>query len=339
MTIDRATEARVASFFAGIGGLDLGLERAGLGRTVYACQASSAVLGDPTGYADHALRVLAARFPGAALDPRSIEDVRLTPGQYDIIAGGFPCQDVSTAGKGAGLAGARSGLWYAMLARVAECLPRCVVAENVAALQSRGLDDVAEGLRELGYQLWGSVIWAADLGAPHRRARIFLVAVREPVRSGGIDRHGGRWTLLDRRGMRVERWRDTQAEAAAWPTPCARDWRGTGPSALERHSPSLPDIVGGSLNPTWVESLMGFPVGWTDPGAEPAPTPSWPMPQGPDQHPWEPPRTAAPRTVPHRGQRIATLGNAVVPACGEVAGHWALDLLTGAAREAQCNLW
>jgi hypothetical protein len=117
-----------------------------------------------------------------------------------------------------------------------------------------------------------------------------------------------------------------------WPTLTARDWRGASPSEENRNTPNLPTQVGwhgeppyrhwplvGPLNPAWCEAFMGFPLNWTDPHTDLEHVPGWPMGQGPDQHEWEPPRMVAPRTVPHRGERIKCLGNAVVPAIGAVA--------------------
>ena len=222
-----AHDLTVGSFFSGIGAFDLGIERAELGRTVYFNQADSAVLNDDDGYADHAVEVLRARWPGAVVDTRSIVDVRLVPGEFDVIAGGFPCQDISAAGKRAGLKGSRSGLWYSMLKRIIEAQPRLVLAENVARLQSDGLEDVAQGLRDAGYTVWATRIEAADLGAPHHRQRLIIVAASHPAGpvTDRLDSSGGLWTLLDRPGVKVARWTAGKSWATfpevgnAWPTP------------------------------------------------------------------------------------------------------------------------
>ena len=94
----------------------------------------------------------------------------------DLIVGGFPCQDISLAGQGAGIAGPRSGLWTHMERLVAECRPRWVVAENVPGLRSRGADRVCHGLEALGYACWPLVVGAVHAGAPHRRQRVWVVA-------------------------------------------------------------------------------------------------------------------------------------------------------------------
>lgn len=154
----------IGSLFSGIGGLELGLERAGVGRVVWQCEI------DPFCRA-----VLAKHWP----DVTRFEDVtakRDWP-HVDLVCGGFPCQDVSGAGKGAGLAGARSGLWY-QFARILEAVqPSLVVVENVASGKSRWLPQVRRHLHVLGYGTRALGIGADDVGAPFDRKRIFVVAV------------------------------------------------------------------------------------------------------------------------------------------------------------------
>ena len=96
--------------------------------------------------------------------------------QEYIITGGFPCQDISIAGKGVGIEGARSGLWFAMLESIRILRPRFVIAENVGAITFRGLDTVLGTLAEIGYDAEWQDIRASDMGAPHRRERIWIVA-------------------------------------------------------------------------------------------------------------------------------------------------------------------
>ncbi len=97
------------------------------------------------------------------------------PGEW-VITGGFPCQDISIAGKGAGLDGERSGLWFEMWRIIRELRPKFVIAENVSAITFRGLDRVLSSLAEIGYDVEWQCIRASDLGAPHRRERIWIVA-------------------------------------------------------------------------------------------------------------------------------------------------------------------
>jgi len=106
-------------------------------------------------------------------------------GPIDAICGGFPCQDISIAGKGAGLDGARSGLWSEIARLVGELRPRYVIVENVAALLDRGLGDVLGALAALGYDAEWHCIPAAHVGAAHRRDRVWIVA-----HPGGEGREG-----------------------------------------------------------------------------------------------------------------------------------------------------
>lgn len=153
------------SLFAGIGGFDLGLERAGM-------TCAWQVEREP-----YAVRVLEKHWPNV----RRHDDVCTFPPEggnweVDLICGGFPCQDISVAGKGAGLAGERSGLWHEMHRIISEIRPRFVIVENVAALLSRGMETVLGELSEIGYDAEWHVIPAAAVGAPHRRDRVWIVA-------------------------------------------------------------------------------------------------------------------------------------------------------------------
>jgi DNA (cytosine-5)-methyltransferase 1 len=159
----------VLDLFSGIGGFSLGLERAGM-RTVAFCEIEP-----------FARRVLAKHWPDVPCydDVRSLTAERLAAdgiAPVDVICGGFPCQDISLAGKGAGLAGERSGLWREYARIIGEFRPRYVVVENVAALLGRGLDDVLGDLAALGYDAEWHCIPASAVGAPHRRDRLWLVA-------------------------------------------------------------------------------------------------------------------------------------------------------------------
>ena len=120
----------VFDLFSGIGGFSLGLERAGF-TTHYFCEI------DP-----YCRGVLAKHWPHVPI----FEDVRTVRGAdiegVDLLCGGFPCQDISLAGKGAGLSGDRSGLWFEYARLIDEIRPRYVLIENVSALRSRGLDQV-----------------------------------------------------------------------------------------------------------------------------------------------------------------------------------------------------
>lgn len=175
---------RVGSLFSGIGGLELGLEQAlrdhGFNaRTVFQVEKD-----------DYCKRVLARHWPDAIRYDDVCALKGSTVGQCDILCGGFPCQDVSIAGKGAGLKGARSGLWYEFSRLIREIRPRVVVVENVAAIRhpDRGGAEVLGCLAEGGYDaLWFS-LRASDVGAPHQRERVFFVGWMANV--GARGHHG-----------------------------------------------------------------------------------------------------------------------------------------------------
>lgn len=97
-------------------------------------------------------------------------------GLVDVVSGGFPCQDISSAGKGAGITGARSGLWKEMHRIICEVRPRYAFMENSPMLTSRGLGTVLGDLAESGYNAAWLVLGADDVGAPHVRKRIWILA-------------------------------------------------------------------------------------------------------------------------------------------------------------------
>lgn len=184
---------RIGSLFSGIGGLELGLEWAGLGRTVWQVEQDAFCLG-----------VLAKHWPKA----RRYTDVRqvgahLAP--VDLICGGFPCQDVSSAGKRAGLGGAQSGLWYEFARVTGECRPEWLVIENVASGAKRWVDAVQGDLRRLGYASLPIPIGARDVGAPHRRNRIFIVGHRMLQGLQGAEAEGAEGARSADAGSRLAR--------------------------------------------------------------------------------------------------------------------------------------
>lgn len=153
------------SLFAGIGGMDLGLERAGM-----VCKWQVEI-------DDYATSVLEKNWPDV---PKYRDICEFPPPegveQVDLICGGFPCQDISAAGKGAGLDGERSGLWSEYYRVLCELQPRYVVIENSPMLIVRGLDSVLRDLAKSGYDAEWQTIQASDFALPHRRKRIFIIA-------------------------------------------------------------------------------------------------------------------------------------------------------------------
>jgi DNA (cytosine-5)-methyltransferase 1 len=158
------------ALFAGAGGGILGGHLLGW-RTVCAVEWNA-----------YAAGVLVARQNDGLLPPFPIwDDVqsfdgRPWRGRVDVVSGGFPCQDISVAGKGAGIDGERSGMWRHMARIVREVGPRFVFVENSPALTFRGLDRVLGDLASMGYDAEWGVLGADDAGAPHKRERIWIVA-------------------------------------------------------------------------------------------------------------------------------------------------------------------
>jgi len=149
----------------------------------------------------YAASVLLARQNDGVLPPFPVWDDVCTfdgrpwRGIVDVVSGGFPCQDISAAGKGAGIDGARSGLWSEMARIVGEVRPRYVFVENSPALVTRGLGRVLSDLAALGYDCRWTVLGAADVGAPHKRERIWIVADAFSKRSA-VGATGQAWRAL-----------------------------------------------------------------------------------------------------------------------------------------------
>lgn len=161
---------RLLDLFSGIGGFSLGLERTGGFETVAFCEIEP-----------YARAVLAAHWPGVPCydDVTTLTSERLAADgveRVDAISGGFPCQDVSFQGKGAGLEGARSGLWSEIKRLTRELQPRFVFVENVSALLDRGMGRVLGDLAEIGYDAEWHCIPASYVGASHERDRVWIIA-------------------------------------------------------------------------------------------------------------------------------------------------------------------
>ena len=160
---------KLLDLFSGIGGFSLGLERTGGFETVAFCEIE-----------DYPRKVLEKNWPEVPIygDIRELNAARLRADgiRIDAICGGFPCQDISTAGEGAGIEGERSGLWSEYARLIGELRPQVVFVENVAALLGRGLDKVLADLASLGYDAEWHCIPASACGANHHRDRLWIVA-------------------------------------------------------------------------------------------------------------------------------------------------------------------
>lgn len=163
---------RVLDLFSGVGGFSLGLERTGGFRTVAFCE-----------IAEFQRRILSKHWPEVPIyhDIRTLTaDILQRDGiAVDVICAGFPCQDVSIAGRGAGIDGSRTGLWRQVVRLAQELAPRFVILENVSRIRSRGLERLLSALDAIGYDAEWHCIPAAYIGAPHRRDRLWLIAYRQ----------------------------------------------------------------------------------------------------------------------------------------------------------------
>lgn len=163
---------RVLDLFSGVGGFSLGLERTGGFRTVAFCEIQ-----------EFQRRILSKHWPEVPIyhDVRTLDSTILQRDgiAVDVICAGFPCQDVSIAGRGAGIDGSRTGLWRQVIRLAEKLAPRFVILENVSQIRSRGLEHLLSALAAIGYDAEWHCIPAAHVGAPHRRDRLWLIAYRQ----------------------------------------------------------------------------------------------------------------------------------------------------------------
>jgi DNA (cytosine-5)-methyltransferase 1 len=167
----------IGSLFAGIGGFELGLERAIPGaQTIWQVEQN-----------EYCQRILKKHWPHAQLfdDVCEVGAHNLPP--VDILCGGFPCQDISTIGKGEGLNGKKSGLWFQMFRIICELRPRIVIMENVSAILVRGLPRILGDLAGIGYDCEWQIISASQFGALHQRKRWFAVAYPTSTQAGRLE--------------------------------------------------------------------------------------------------------------------------------------------------------
>jgi DNA (cytosine-5)-methyltransferase 1 len=272
----------VGSLFAGIGGFDLAAEWMGW-RTIWVSEI------DP-----YASAVLAHRFPEAPNlgDITKIEWERVEAPA--VLCGGFPCQDISNAGKRAGIDGERSGLWREYARAIRDLRPRYVIIENVAALLGRGAGRVLGDLAALGYDAEWDVVSAEAVGAPHLRERLWILAYPDTE-------HGERW---------AEPRQSVSGERPAWIESQGRgvddsDSRGRCEPHLQREQPGRTQTFGAgeTASEDWNTThdtthsagvRRGQPIG------------NWRT---------EPNVGRVADGVPDRVDRLRGLGNAIVPQC------------------------
>lgn len=316
----------IGSLFSGIGGLERGLEGAGLGPVVFQVEI------DPFCRA-----VLARHWP----DARRFEDVRAVGRAnlpaVDVLCGGFPCQGISTAGKRLGLADERSGLWSEFARIVRELRPRFVVVENVARLASSGLDVVVGDLAREDYRVEGRILAARDVGAPHRRERVFLLAYAgRDGREGIASLDSARRCVDEQRRLDASRRRDRErASLADTDGEQLRDVeqrlsrRRARRVSNEGESEPVHDrrSRGSGAQPRVGRRAHGISGRLDEHQHADVAAHRWPAGRNERQHDWEPRRAKG--AVANRFERLSALGNAVVPQVARVVGERVVALARG----------
>ena len=207
---------------AGYGGLGMAVERLTGDKVAYVAEVDEA-----------ASKILAVRYPDAPnIGDITTYDWTQLVGLVDIITAGFPCQDISNAGKRKGIEGERSRIWKNVCEAVGVLRPRLVFLENVAAIRTRGLSVVAEDLAEVGYDLLWTTLRASDIGGAHHRPRWFGLAVP---------------SISDAQGVGWAAW---GAESAELEGAVRRPSGNGGELSSDSHSTG-PEV--GSLEPSWEE--------------------------------------------------------------------------------------
>jgi DNA (cytosine-5)-methyltransferase 1 len=307
----------IGSLFSGIGGLELGLEMAGLGPVLWQVEN------------DGLCRVILKKHWSDAKRFDDVKERREYP-YVDVICGGFPCQDVSAAGLGKGIKkGTRSGLWLEFARIVGEVRPRWVVVENVASGKKRWLPKVRQDLHLLGYDSAAVAISAADVGAPHLRRRIFVIACQYAADANSVSlwqqhgrrsgpggqrktlatEHGSEGPVADADGERQSQSKEIESEERRWAGHSSgrADAAHTHVARLEewclelaRQELTAAERSRASQHAWSVEPDVGRVVDGTAPRLD--------------------------RMVDTR--RLMQLGNAVVPQCLEVVGRMIVEMET-----------
>jgi DNA (cytosine-5)-methyltransferase 1 len=239
------TKLKVLDLFSGVGGFSLGLEATGHFETAAFCEV-----------AEFPKTVLRKHWPEVPQydDVRELSAERLAADgiAVDAICGGFPCQDISLAGKGEGLDGERSGLWSEIARLVGEIRPRFVIVENVSALLGRGLDRVLRDLAAIGYDAEWHCIPASYVGLRHLRDRIWIVAYPQRYSVQGRASFTEKWCEKTR-AQQLARL----VQPRSWPTISGARDSGTGhgvPNGIHRNKaignavvPHIPELIGWTI--------------------------------------------------------------------------------------------
>ncbi len=271
---------KIGSLFSGIGGIEIGFEKQGF-ETEWFIESEL-----------YPQEIIKKRFPKAKIygDIKKV-DFTTVP-RIDILTGGFPCQDISNAGKRAGIKGSRSSLWKYYFKSIRILQPRVALIENVSAIAGRGLNVVLADLASIGYDAEWYCVPASSVGAWHKRRRIFIIAYPHV--------HGQYTLRKDGRRVQSNKEQDIQAvssEGIQSPSESIQD------GSLEYVSNTNEEgLQGGQETRDSKESRQNREQQLTRQG--------W----------WsaEPKLGRVANGIPNRVDRIKCLGNAVVPQLAEV---------------------
>jgi DNA (cytosine-5)-methyltransferase 1 len=289
----------LGSLFSGVGALDVGIERAFDGNleTIWQVELN-----------DYCRQVLAKHWPNAIRHRDVCKVGARNLSRVDVIAGGYPCTDLASGSKRAGLSGPHSALWFEYARIIGELRPRVAVIENsslsltpVPGSTEPAIQRVLSDLVALGYNAWWTCLRAADVGAPHRRRdRLFVVAYTNGDGLVELGTHD----VQAHEGMEIKSGHDVTRRGEAGgrrtadgPGGAGAGWMGVAIGELDR-------------NPRWSTS-------WLD---------GYPACPGERQHPWEPARRVS-STDRVAKERLLALGNVVLPAMGTVIGRVIREIL------------
>ena len=287
---------KIGSLFAGIGGFELGLERSwGNAETIWQVERDT-----------FCQSILSKHWPQSIIynDVKDITKDKVKP--VDVLIGGFPCQDISTAGKQKGVHdGEKSSLWWEMWRIVGDLRPRIVIMENVANIIRLGGADVVGSLAQIGYDCEWTIISARQFGAPHLRERWFGVAYSQSIR-GDIHRGStkesqeNRKTRTDSRLIGEQYFGDGSKRQNPTPHTNSQRFKKQSLHTQSMESRKLHECA--DSQSIWSNNGPGY---WEK---NPNPSPFCRVDDG----------------IPNRVARLRALGNAIVPQCSQWVGDQVL---------------
>jgi len=278
----------IGSLSSGIGGFELGLERAiPNSKTIWQCEKDK-----------YCRSILKKHWPLAKMytDIRDMNTDEVE--KPDIICGGFPCQDISVAGKGEGIYAKKSGLWWQMFGIISDLRPRIAVLENVPAITFRGGREVLGSFASIGYDAEWTIISARQFGAPHLRRRWFLVAYSCSI--GCLEHKRLKKEMEQSRFQGIQR-KEIQESDMSEPTHSSSPYV-THSNSEHRKEQFYSKPIEKSRQPTQSDTQIPQRTYW-------------------EKVPPQPAIRSVDDGIPQRVAKLRALGNAIVPQCSEYIGQ------------------